>query len=106
MALVADDVIFMLEGAPAVVGKPSLMKVRWWFEQNDVDEAVTDEEVMVEGGLAFLRGTGTGQATPRGGGEPSPIRSKYIWILKRQFDGSWKLWRLISNSDTPPSCPQ
>lgn len=106
MATVADDAIFMMDEAPAVFGKATIEALgRPWFAHYEVDEAVTDEEVIVAGDWAFLRGTGTGTMRPKAGGEAIPVRSKAIIILKRHKDGFWKFWRLIANSDLPKRCP-
>lgn len=42
-------------------------------------------------------------AMPRAGGEPIEDERKSVFIVKRQPDGSWKIARLIANSDQPPA---
>lgn len=42
--------------------------------------------------------------TPKTGkGKPMSDKGKYIVVLQKQADGSWKIVRDISNSDLPPS---
>jgi ketosteroid isomerase-like protein len=40
-------------------------------------------------------------ATRSAGGEPIADQGKSLFILRRQADGSWKIARLIANSDQP-----
>ncbi|MEE8586821.1 MAG: hypothetical protein V3T83_18425 [Acidobacteriota bacterium] len=65
-------------------------------------------EVEVAGDWAFDRGTYTITLTPKAGGEPVfEDEAKYLTITKRQPDGSWKIYRTISNSDRPlPGAPE
>jgi ketosteroid isomerase-like protein len=43
--------------------------------------------------------------TPKAKGKPMEESSKYLVILKRQADGSWKISRDIENSNTPMPAP-
>jgi ketosteroid isomerase-like protein len=38
-----------------------------------------------------------------GGNEPVDLEGKYVWILKKQADGSWLVTVGISNSNQPPA---
>ena len=67
------------------------------------DMAITNEEVQVSGDLAVARGTYAATVTPKDGGEAISIDGKYMTLLKRQPDGSWKIYRDIYNSNVPPS---
>ena len=60
---------------------------------------INNEEVQVAGDWAFSRGTYTLSITPKAGGEEIFIDGKYMTILKRQTDGSWKIHRDIFNSN-------
>lgn len=42
-------------------------------------------------------------ATPKVGGEPIEDEGKSVFIVRRQTDGSWKIARLIANSDRSPA---
>ena len=59
-------------------------------------------EVEVAGDWAFYRTTYTLTATPKAGGEPIEDHGKCVVIVRREPDGSWKIARLIANSDQPP----
>jgi hypothetical protein len=34
------------------------------------------------------------------------VKNKHIHILKRQSDGTWKTWRLMTNSAAPASAKE
>ena len=104
MATFADDMILIPPCSGDVVGKARIdARGRWWFEsqwQSDdwnPQEVLNDVEAVVAGDLGFLRGYGTYPMEVDG--DTIQMRDKYIWILKRQPDGSWKNWRMISNTD-------
>ena len=60
-------------------------------------------EVVVDGDLAVIWSNYTGTLTPRDQGEPIENNGKWLKVLKRQPDGSWKFSRNIWNSDNPPT---
>ena len=62
---------------------------------------ITNEEVHTAGDLAFARGTYKATLTPKQGSGRIPIDGKYMTILVRQPDGSWKIHRDIFNSNVP-----
>ena len=57
-------------------------------------------ETEVSGDWAFSRGSWTSTLTPKGEGAAFLIDGKFMTILRRQADGSWKLYRDIFNSNT------
>jgi len=57
-------------------------------------------EVGFDGDLAYERGVSTVNIQPEGA-QATTVRGKYLVILKRQTDGSWKLAVDIWNSDLP-----
>ncbi len=67
------------------------------------------ESVKVDGDLAYGRGFATVTLKPKAGGKKIISTSKYLNILERQTDGSWKtthdIWN--DNQETPgTSVPQ
>ena len=66
------------------------------------DIAITNEEVRTAGHLAFARGTYQATLTPKQDGDRIPIDGKYMTILVRQPNGSYKIHRDIFNSNIPP----
>ena len=57
------------------------------------------DEVEVSGDMAYGIGYAEVLLTPRQGGQPAKSTAKYINILKRQADGSWKTTHDIWNSN-------
>jgi uncharacterized protein (TIGR02246 family) len=101
--LCADDIVIMPPNETAVTGREATGSWTQSFVDNiTVDETWSSEEVVVFGDWAFSRGTWAGTNTPKAGGEAIQDNGKYLWILKRQSDGSWKYARFIWNSDNPP----
>jgi ketosteroid isomerase-like protein len=52
--------------------------------------------------MAFSRGTYTLSLTPKEGGPTTHIDGKWLDILKRQTDGSWKIYIDMVNYNGPP----
>ena len=97
------DGIVMLSNMPAWKGKDEIQKhAAEMFAEFDVkDVKFTTQDVEVSGDLAVETGTYDMTLTPKGG-KPMPDTGKYITVWKRQADGSWKVFRDISNSDKEP----
>lgn len=66
---------------------------------------ITPIETKVVDDLAFDRGTYTMTLTPKAGGAAMIDTGKYLVLLRRQNDGSWKLTHDIDNSDVPMPPP-
>ncbi|KPK83172.1 MAG: hypothetical protein AMS25_00780 [Gemmatimonas sp. SM23_52] len=103
LSYVADDAVFMPPDEPAIVG---VQAIAAWYRNayHQVDFEMTHEplEVDAAGDHIIHRGNATGTMTPEGGGEPIPLDNKYLMVLKKQPDGSLKLWRACFNSNAPP----
>jgi len=56
-------------------------------------------EIEVSGDLGYFWNSYTLTATPKAGGEQIKAEGKSIFIVRRQNDNSWKIARLIDNSD-------
>jgi ketosteroid isomerase-like protein len=100
VALVMDDAADLPPHPPPVIGKeaiPSsvqsdLGRFAWQF---------TEEVVEVDGDLAVMWTNYRVKLVPKAGGEPIEAEGKWIKVLKRQPDGSWKFFRNIWNRDHP-----
>jgi len=102
VTLVMEDAVDLPPHRPAVIGRENIRS----FLQSDVDRFTmhfADEiiEVVVDGDLAVIWSNYTVTLTPRDGGEPIENNGKWLKVLKRQSDGSWKFSRNIWNSDNP-----
>lgn len=95
-----DSGIQMAPDAPAVIGKEQIRaKYESIFPQFIFKMAITNKEIRVAGDWAFSRGTYSASMTPKAGGETIEIDGKYLTILEKQTDGSWKIIRDCSNSN-------
>lgn len=101
--LYADDALVLYPNQPALVGRAAIqMYFKQFFDdfiQNEFE--LTSAEIQITGSWAFDRGTYTWKGTPKAGGPAVDDRGKFLVILKRQSDGSWKVFRDMDNSDRP-----
>ena len=116
LAVFAEDAVSMPPNEPPVVGKEAIRSLgQGVFEHFNFEETMSSAEVMAAGDWGFDRGTYTLTPTPVAGGEPAEgaqpeiMRElnyaqdgKYLWILRRQPDGSWKIACDMWSSNSPP----
>jgi uncharacterized protein (TIGR02246 family) len=98
-----NDAVLLPQNGPAVTGKSAILAFdKGFFDQYAPSNfEISSDEVQTMGDWAFDRGTYKFMATPKAGGEPLNDQGKYIVLLQRQADGSWKLARDIDNSSAP-----
>ena len=98
-AIVAEDLVFMPPGEPALIGKEAM---RNWhdFDKISIDVNITVEEVQVLGDWAFMRDIWIGTVTQKESGEKFELNNKSLILLRRQPDGTWKMSYSIFNSNT------
>jgi uncharacterized protein (TIGR02246 family) len=100
LALWTEDGVQMPPGEPAVIGKDQIRaRNKGVLDRFTFDMGITNEEVESAGDWAFARGTYKATLTPKAGGEVVQVDGKYMTILKKQADGSWKIFRDIFNSN-------
>ncbi|MDX1640751.1 MAG: DUF4440 domain-containing protein [Balneolaceae bacterium] len=99
MAIRTDDFVAMLPGMPAVEGKEAVREtlVAMFGQMEEFEHNTRSEEIVVSGDLAIQRGTYTDKVTLKSSGETMTYEGKFLWILERQDDGSWKYAVHISN---------
>ncbi len=105
-ALYTNDAARMNPGEPTVSGPAAIQA---GFEQmfseatasNDIRPEMTD----VSGDWGFDSGTYTSTVTPKAGGEAMTESGRYLVVLRKQADGSWKIVREMGNSPTAPMMP-
>jgi ketosteroid isomerase-like protein len=87
-------------GGNAIEGKQQIDSTNQRFLESWVDsEQWTPAETVVDGDLAFQRGSFTMTLMPRtGGGEPRNLKGSYIRIYQRGKDGAWALTRTMAAS--------
>lgn len=103
ISLYMDDGIRMLPDVPAIIGKEN---IKSHFQKQadliDVKATMNNEEVRETSDWGFVRGNFSLEITPKGEGEKFKRTGKYLTILEKQADGSWKFAREIVNFDAPP----
>lgn len=100
LSLWTEDGIQMPPDEPPVVGKEQIrVRNQAFLDQFTFDMSITNAEVGAAGDWAYARGIYKATLTPKEGGAPISIDGKYMTILKRQSDGSWRIHRDIFNSN-------
>ena len=100
--LYTENAVLMPPGEPAVTGRKAIeLKLQTTFDRFTAVLNVTFDEIEISGDWAFERGSYTLTLTPKVEDEPIREVGKYLLILRRNSDGSWKLARDIWNSDPP-----
>ena len=104
VALWTDDGVQLPPDEPPVVGKDKIRaRNRAVLQKFNFDMGITNQEVHTAGDWAYSRGVYRATLTPKQGGTPIPIDGKFMTILARQGDGSWKIHRDIFNSNGAPA---
>jgi uncharacterized protein (TIGR02246 family) len=102
MQVFTEDTVQLAEGIPDTVGRPA---VRKGYEQaladNDIKVEFHTQEIKVAGDIAYERGTYTLHINRRAdGAHVADVTQRHIHVLRRQADGSWKTWRMMTNLAT------
>ncbi|MCP4535853.1 MAG: nuclear transport factor 2 family protein [Chloroflexi bacterium] len=103
LALWVDDGIQMPPGAERQVGKKQIRtEMQPRFDLFDQKMVIDLEEVRILGDRAYSHGTYEFALTPKEGGETSNGSGKFLTILAKQTDGSWKIVIDCFNYNAPP----
>lgn len=99
----AEDAVLLPQNQLPIVGKAAIRSgYETVLEQFSVRGSSEIVELEVGGSWAFMRGTYTITVSPKHGGAPiEEDRGNWLWITKRQVDGSWKIFRAIGASEPP-----
>lgn len=101
LSLYTDDPILLPQGQSRVIGKDAISsQYRSLFREFSVKATGEVLEIEVSGDLGYFWSHYTLTAIPKAGGKQVTGKGKSIFIVKRQKDNSWKISRLIDNSDT------
>jgi uncharacterized protein (TIGR02246 family) len=105
-ALFADGGVYMRPNGEEIATRAGLQEFAGlYMGQYNSRVQITPVEVEVFGDWGFARTSVKGEVQGKVGGDPLPdplkVDGKEIGIYRRQQDGSWKLWRLIGNSNLP-----
>jgi uncharacterized protein (TIGR02246 family) len=102
-----EDSVKYIVGAPAIEGRDTIQAFKQAASAKvDVTEmSITNQDVEVAGDWAFVRGVYDAVKTPKDGSDPNVIDGWYASVLKRDPDGSWKLYWDTCASKVPPVTP-
>ena len=99
------DALVLYPGQAPVSGRQAIVEYFTGFftefPKNNFDLVST--EVVVNGAWAFDQGTYRWKGAPRSGGAAEEDHGKYLVVLQRQADGTWKVARDMDNSNRPAS---
>jgi uncharacterized protein (TIGR02246 family) len=100
MSMYDNDAVVMMSGQPAWRGKADISTQGTGMLQavKFSDVKFTTSNVDIAGDYAIETGTYAMTGTEKGK-KPVPDKGKYVTVWKKQADGSWKVYRDISNSD-------
>jgi uncharacterized protein (TIGR02246 family) len=97
----ADDALSSPSDAPSLsVGELAAL-YEDMFAQNTFQFTTHLLDVVVSGDLGILRASYANTITPRGDGEPAERTGNWLVVLRKEADGSWKLWREMWSVITP-----
>jgi uncharacterized protein (TIGR02246 family) len=71
------------------------------FEHESFNVTITTDELEFAGDWAYTRGTYSAEIKDKASEEVTQDNGKWVNILKREPDGTWKIHRNIWNSDHP-----
>jgi uncharacterized protein (TIGR02246 family) len=102
-ALYDADAMVMQNGQPTAKGLDAIdaMNNAMATQMTGMNINIKPEKTEISGDLAYDRGTYTMKMTPKGGVEMTE-EGRYVVVLKRQADGSFKIVEEIGNLPTAP----
>jgi uncharacterized protein (TIGR02246 family) len=102
-ATYAEGAVLMPPDQATVEGTAAIQAYfQGFFDANTATIELASNEIEVSGDWAYDRGTYTMTTTPKAGGDAATIYGKYLVLLARQADGTWKVSRDIDNHSPAP----
>ncbi|MEM7780554.1 MAG: SgcJ/EcaC family oxidoreductase [Pseudomonadota bacterium] len=100
LSLWTQDGIQLPPGEPAVAGIEALRTRNGAaLAAFNVTMEITLEETEILGDFAYSQGSYTAQFQPKGGGDALNVDGKFLSIMKRGEDGTWRIYRDMFNSN-------
>ena len=100
-----EEALRMPPGAELIRGKSEIQKSMQPTDQQGgtlTDLSLDPIEISGLNDLAYVVGASIATITTPGSTTPVSQKGKYVWILKKQPDDSWKMVADIWNFDQPP----
>jgi uncharacterized protein (TIGR02246 family) len=99
----AENGVSMPPDGPPLIGKEAIRSdYQAAIEGWDIQISHRIEDVTVSGEMALVVATFDETLTPRAGGDPTELHGRWLLVLKKQPDGSWKVWRDMWSYFPPP----
>ena len=102
LGLYAEDAVFSPPDAPPLTVDELRSLYTVMFGENTFAFTAEALEVVVSGDLGVLRAPYEETVTPKGEGEAHDQGGTWLVVLRKQSDGSWKLWRDMWSIVAPP----
>ena len=94
LGLIAPDAVFLVVGAPPLVGREAFAKgLRTLLNEHAIETVNTVEEVVVAGDLAYTRTSLAVTVSSKHGGTPMRRSGHTLSVWRRSADGQWLLAR-------------
>ena len=92
----SDDLLKFRAGVKPEGKSDVVTRLKATFPVYNCHVAVTNDEIVVQGGLAFARGTYVVTLTPKAGGDAQVVRRRFleIWRCERRV---WRAYRAMDN---------
>jgi uncharacterized protein (TIGR02246 family) len=102
-ALWTDDAVYMDAGTPTVIGRAAFDSlVQGIFSTSRLTEVTENtDEILVDHDLAVQRGRYLEVLQPQRG-TPVTLRGRYLFVWRRQPDGTWKIARGMGTPTPEP----
>ena len=94
LALIAEDVVFLVAGQPPMKGREAFERgLRDLLAQHRIESTGDVQEVQVSGNFAWCWTKLTVRVVPRNGGSATNRAGSTLSIFRKQSNGSWVLMR-------------
>ncbi len=104
LSLYAPKPILMPQGHSAIAGRKTIRSMyQSLFKEFTIKGKGKVVEIEISGDLGYFWSIYTLSAVPKAGGKKMRGKGKSLFIVKRQKDNSWKIARVIDNSDVEES---
>jgi len=91
--------MFMIKDAAPGMRKSFPEKAKVFDTEMDINW----EEIIIQDNIAWSMGTYRTKSTPKNGDPAAVFDGKFLTVLRKQKDGSWKIYRDCFNSNQAPT---
>lgn len=101
--LIDHNGVWLPPGKQAIVGKDKIVQhYADYFAQVRSEFELQPGDIQVSDGWAFMSGAFSRADTLKAGGKAKQASGHYLFVLKKQPDGTWKIARDIWNETVKP----